>query len=306
MTKKLNISIFGAGSLGQALAYLAATNKHQIKIYDTNPSQIRKITRNPKFKSFKNISFLEKKNQELYDADLIIPCIPSQAIKKFYQELSSQQYSRKILSITKGFYPKSHSTISQSTKGIISPKNFIVSSGPNFADEIINHAPTQTVVASSNATNFSLIKKVLETNFFHIQTTKKIIPTEISGILKNCYSITLGMVDHATHSMNARATTICRILDEINPLFTKIKAGEFTHSITFLGDLIATGFNPHSRNYRCGYLLKKDKKTTTEGIDNIKPAIAFAKQHKVDLKILKQTEKIINHQHKPAKIMKLI
>lgn len=306
MPKTTTISVFGAGSLGQAIIYLAASNKNKVNVYDANPQQLKKAASHPKLKALKNITFFSKIDHELYTAEFIIPAIPSQPINQFYQQLQKHYSDNIIISVTKGFYPKTNQTISQTVKDFIPTSNFIVLSGPNFANEIFNHAPTITTLAGTSPIKTTKAQKIFQTAFFHISRSKKVLPTEICGIYKNCYAITLGIIDQVSHAMNSKALAITRILEEITPLFSRLKTPALTTSPTFLGDLIATGLNPNSRNYRYGYLLKKDAKATTEGVDNIKPAINFAKQHKINLPLLVQTEKILKHRYQPEKILKLL
>jgi len=305
MSKKNQISIFGIGSLGQAMAYLASLNGHHLHIYDPDPSQLKKIRSHPKFNQLP-ITCYQKPEPDLFVQPVIIPCIPSANLDQFYQLLSQNYQQNKIISVTKGFYPGRRQTISQALPQNIPRKNFIALSGPNMAGEIINHAPTSTIIASQNPRNFTLVKQILQTNFFQIETSRHLEATEISGIYKNCYAISLGIIDQLSHAMNTKARAIIRMVAEIKPLYIKLKAEELATSTAFLGDLIATGLNPASRNYRYGFLRPKKPSQTTEGSDNLKTAISFARQYKINLPILETTRKILENKIKAETIFRNI
>ena len=105
--------------------------------------------------------------------------------------------------------------------------------------------------------------------------------------------------------MNTKSAAITKIINEVTQLYKSIKIPQTqTYSLSFLGDLVATGLNPESRNTQFGKQLKSKKNTTIEGADNLLPMIKFASKYHIDLTILKLTSQIISHPQK-TKIQKL-
>ncbi len=296
MKNKFNVSIIGTGALGTALAYLILKNGHNLNVFEPNKNNLHSFLTHPKIKKYNNITSNKSINDCISNNyDFIIPCIPSKNIDSFYKVFfESDNKKSSIISISKGLYPNSTKTISQQINSIINMSKFSVLSGPTFANEIIDEFPTYATLASSSKNNFIKIQQLLETENFKLKSSSNLVETELSGILKNCYSITLGIIDHY-YGMNTKSLTIIGVRNEIKNLFQKLKLDTNINNLAFLGDYIATGLNPESRNTAFGHILKYKKNTTIEGADNIKHILSLAKSNKIKLPILRQTQKIISH-----------
>lgn len=290
--KNLKIAIIGTGALGTALAYLLLKNKNQISVFEPNPDNLHFFLTHRQIKKYSSKITVCKSTKECItkDFDIIMPCIPSKYINSFYKEfLPTNNKSSHIISISKGLYPNTIQTISQYVK---LPK-FSVLSGPTFANEILDNMPTACTVATKYKKDFDVISKIFNTNFFTCHYSQNLTATELGGILKNCYAITLGIIDHQ-FEMNSKSLGILQILKEAQTLYQKLKLPTTEiYSLSLLGDLIATGLNPASRNAAFGFSLKYQKNTTIEGADNITPILKFATKYKIKLPILSQTNQII-------------
>lgn len=294
MDKKYQISVYGTGSLGSALIYLIANNKHQIDAYEISNENRNKFYQNIG-KNYQNIKIHSELSTMPKNPQIILPCIPSNYIKNFYKNtLPDLPKNTKIISITKGFIPKSIQTISQYLSEKVDPKNILTITGPTFASEIINNYPTQAIIASTNKSNYLLANQLFSNQNFKVSYNQDIVGCELGGIFKNCYAITLGLLARENFQMNTKSLCLIKIIQEISSLYKKIHLKENTiYSLAFLGDLIATGLNPDSRNYQFGLSIDKNKKNTIEGADNIKLALKLADKHKIKLPILLATQKII-------------
>lgn len=300
MKAKYQVSIIGTGSLGTALAYLTKKNGHKIKAYEKNQKakeRFVQITNN----DIKPSPSLKKC---IENSDIIIPCLPSHALPEFYNQIQPQiKTNTKIISISKGLFPESQNTISQQLKKIISDKNFIVLSGPTFAQEIIDEYPTACIIASKHKPNKKIAIELLANKHFQIEYSSNVVTCEYNGILKNCYSVTMGIIDKLGYGMNTKSLAIVKITNEISQFYKIIKLQtKDIYSLSFLGDFVATGLNPNSRNFQAGQNLDT-KKTDAEGINNIKTIIKIAKLNKAKLPILEQTSKIINKKTSPKSLV---
>jgi len=293
---KKNIGIIGTGSLGTALTYLLSQNKNKIYLYEKNPQIFSQILKHPKIKKQKNIFPTSSLEEIIQTCEYLIPCLPSSVIDFFYNDLKPTYNNQKIISVSKGFYLNTTRTISQTITSWLPLKNFIVFSGPTFAEEIIQQNPTSAILASNNPNISKELFSIFNNNFFTPQIIhNKTIENEYTGILKNCYAISLGIISKANFGMNTKCLCIDKIFTECKTFYqnNQLDSNQL-YNISFLGDLIATGFNQNSRNYQFGQKLKHNKKITVEGELNLKPLLQIAKKTNTSLPILEITNKIIN------------
>ncbi|MFA4930794.1 MAG: NAD(P)-binding domain-containing protein [Patescibacteria group bacterium] len=305
MRQKYKISIIGTGSLGTALSSLLLTNGHEIGIYEKNKTSLERFKqtiKSPAVKIFSDMATC------LCFGDIIIPCLPSSSLPKFYHYISDLKPTQKIISISKGLYPNTLKTISQHLLNFnYDLSNFMVFSGPTFAQEIINQYPTISTISSPNYQNKKIAQAIFCNQYFNIEFNRHVTTTEYNGILKNCYAITFGIISHLGFGMNTKSAAIIKIITELQPLYRKLKLHrQDLYSISFLGDLIATGLNPNSRNFQAGYKLSKNKNITTEGFKNIKSILKITQNNQTVLPILHQTDQIINKKIKPESLIKYL
>jgi len=294
---KFNISLIGTGSLGTALSFLVLSNRHHLSVFEPNQTNLQNFLHHPQIKKFKNITVCPNIENVLDKKfDYIIPCIPSKYIDSFYQSFFSvSNHHSHIISISKGLYPNTTKTISQQIKNKHPLSKFSVISGPTFANEILNTYPTKCTIATKTKTSYQNIQSIFSNHFFSTEYSHDLLAVEFGGILKNCYAVTLGIVDHF-YEMNTKSLTIIQILSETQKLYQKLNLDpQNIYSLHFLGDLIATGLNLDSRNTTFGHDLKYKKNTTIEGADNISPILQLATNSKITLPILTQTQKIIRN-----------
>jgi glycerol-3-phosphate dehydrogenase (NAD(P)+) len=303
----MKVAIIGAGSLGLALTHLLITNKNQVNLFDTNPAQLEKAKHLRQLKK-KYLHFASCIHECLADCDYLIPAIPSQHLGEFYQK-HYREFPKKsqIISVTKGFYPQTTKTISQALNEYFHLKNIYVLSGPTFAGELIHQQPTACIIASNHQKAPKELHALFDNNYFRFQHSSNLIATELGGILKDCYAITLGLVASQGFPMNTLGLAVVKITQETSELYKNLLlAPESVYSLSFLGDLIATGLNRQSRNFQVGFTQKRQKNTTVEGLDNIKAALKLAASHKNKLPILAETLRVLKHQTKISQLFTLL
>lgn len=293
---KKQIGIIGTGSLGTALIYLLSQNNHQINIYDKNKQILNKCLNNPKIKKQKNVFPTNTILETINNSEYLIPCLPSQAIDYFYDILKTNYCNQIIMSVSKGFYCNSQQTISQKVSPWLKSKNFVVFSGPTFSNEILNDEPTSAIFATSNQTISKLIFNIFKSKNFTPKLDSHVVETEFGGIMKNCYAITFGLLEHAHLGMNTKSLLLDKIISETKEFYKNTGLQwQQAYQMSFLGDLIATSYNTDSRNFQFGKQLRHNKKVTVEGEQNILPLLQIAKQTKTKLPILENTHQTISN-----------
>ena len=151
----MNITILGAGAYGQALAYLARKNHHQVAFYD---------------KKSPAPTLLEA----LKDTNAIILAIPSTAIPATLAEIPTSYRETPLILASKGLF---------SLEIFQDFPNFSVISGPGFSEDIVADKPT-TLTATSE-----LIKSLFTTKELNIELTTDSLGVTICGPLNNIYAI---------------------------------------------------------------------------------------------------------------------
>lgn len=234
--KKDNIAILGAGAFGTALGGILANNGYDIDYYDskTNPESLSDV---------------------LSQAFLVILCVPSKSAPFVVPHI-----------------PK-HLPLIVATKGILDDKafedfsDFMVLSGPGFADDIKAHKQTKLTATDAR------IVDLFTTDYLTFDTTSDKKGVLMCGALKNVYAIKAGLLNlepgTITHERFMKdALAEMKLILELNgadPKTTDLVCGK--------GDLKITCYYP-SRNYEFGHKLIKNPdyqpEKTVEGVSALK------------------------------------
>ena len=232
----MKIAILGAGAFGTALGGILADNGYDIDYYD---SRVEK----------------ERLTDVLSKAKYVILCVPSKASPYVLPHL-----------------PKNIPLI-VATKGILSGKPFakfkdwMVLSGPGFADDIKAHQDTTLTVSDAR------VSKLFEAEYMHFEQTNDAGGILMCGALKNVYAMLAGLwnlkrdtrewlqfIDGASQEMR-------RLLDANNAKAATVDLA------CGIGDLKLTCGYP-SRNYEYGDLLRQNPgyapTKTVEGLSALK------------------------------------
>jgi glycerol-3-phosphate dehydrogenase (NAD(P)+) len=265
----MKITILGAGSMGTAMASLLSEKEVEICIWARREEIRKEIMKNrvnyeyfPYLKLKDNIVCETNIAQAIANADLLIFAIPSHALIKVLQLIRTT----KVLEMTNS------NIVSLSViKGIIRPfgrmfaseeithqlgGNVAVFAGPTFASEIIQKVPMIATLASKSVNIARTLKELIETDYLKILITDDIRGVELCSILKNVYSIALGIIDGLGLGDNIRGLIIHYAINEMRnllPIFGGKMETLFTPA--GIGDFIATAFSQKSRNRSLGLLM---------------------------------------------------
>ncbi|OQS01340.1 NAD-dependent glycerol-3-phosphate dehydrogenase [Achlya hypogyna] len=306
----VKIAVLGAGAFGTAMAQIAARQGHQVSFYARNTAQVDAINEThhnpqffPEFELLPSIVATTDVGVACDGATLIIVCIPAQATPDFLAEHKDAIPRDAILVVTsKGLYLKTKQLLSEpilEAMGRDQPLSFL--SGPSFALELMNNAPSAVVVASKQLYHAVKVQRLLSTVDFRIYSSQDIIGVQLGGALKNPLAIGAGMIEGSGLGINTLAAYVTRSSLELQKLC--IAMGGLPHTISGLsgiGDLMLTAFGSLSRNRTCGIrLIKGEKKedilatTTVEGVPTAEVAVYFAGQCGLDLPIFRTVNDMI-------------
>eukprot|EP00210_Caulerpa_lentillifera_P002609 g2497.t2 len=214
-----------------------------------------------------------------------------------------------LVSCTKGILNDSLETVNEILYRIL-PANFhsqmAYLSGPSFAKEVAQQAPTAVTIASESSEVAKTVQRLLSTSRFRCYWTKDIIGVELGGALKNVLAIACGISDGLNCGNNGRAALITRGLHEI----TKLAVGKGAHPLTMgglagMGDLVLTCTGDLSRNRTVGLRIGQGEKlqdiqnstnTVAEGVLTSKAAFELSQKLGVECPIIEGIYRVIHRE----------
>lgn len=271
------IFIVGAGSIGTALAQLCSNSVDNIYIWGRNKQVIDSINENrlncdyfPEFHLSESITATNSFDL-VSNFDIIFICVPSHAVRTVSRTIKPYVSPKSIIvNLAKGVeYPplKRMSTVMQEELG---RDRVIVMSGPNFADEIVCSKRTGTTLASTDIDSLMQLKATVGCDKFVVQTSTDVVGVELGGVLKNVYSMTLGICDGLGINENAYHFVFSQAVKEMYEII--LCEGGMPESIFLssgIGDLSLTASSNKSRNRTLGLLYGKSILSNGEGTNVI-------------------------------------
>lgn len=237
------VGIIGAGEFGRALGG-ALTRAHMQVLY---------FDRDPKRSTTGSLEDLSRSCQ------VLILCVPSWAVKDLCKQLSHAAHPnepRLVITAAKGV-EAGFITMDQLLRDKL-PKNYDIGLlyGPMIAAEIDRNHPAYGVLALSRNTWFVSLRNELAAANISVQASGDLHGVAVCGVLKNVYAIGCGLVEGLNLGLNIKGKFATLALAELKHILADMRCDPATAEGTAgLGDLLATGFNEESFNYRIGKSL---------------------------------------------------
>ncbi len=270
------IGIIGNGQLGSAIGEALTRGKIEVSYFDRDPAR-------------SNTSL----EAIVSDCQILIMCLPSWEVNGIIKQLDKLggDHSGLILSVSKGV-EHGFVTMNQIMAERL-PKNYAygVLYGPMIAEEISRGRMANGIVGLSDEQWFAPLKTIFDKAKIILEYSQDIQAVSVCAVLKNVYAISFGMLEGLHLGLNAKGRLTVMVLKEMKQILGHFDADPAAAEGTAgMGDLIATGFNENSFNFRIG-------KSVVEGIagEHIKSEGLFA---------LQELGKIINVANYP--VMKTI
>ena len=278
------IIIIGAGAMGSAFAVPCVDNKNDVTIVGTHLENdlIEKIKSNDqihpalKTKLSNDIQFEKfEKLQTILDQDLdIIVCgVSSIGIEWFVQQISKKYKKRlPIILLTKGLsiLDNELTTLSDKIRTLLSKDghseiNISAIKGPCLAAGLANKMRTGTIIANQKVKEAQLLKGIISTNYYSTEISEDINGVELSGAIKNIYSMLIGASEGLSNSkapkeiqskffLNTAASLIHRSISEMVEFVSHYGGKPDTvYGLSGLGDLYVSAIG--GRNSLMGKYL---------------------------------------------------
>ena len=295
------IVIIGAGAMGSAFAVPSIENKNDVTIVGTHlenelidsiisnnqihPTLKTKLPKDIKFEKFEKLQTILEK-----DLDIIVSGVSSVGIEWFVDQISkSYKNNNSIVLLTKGLsiFNNELTTLSDKIKNLLKKEghskiNISAIKGPCLAAGLANKMRTGTVIANKDIKESQSLKEIISTNYYSTEISEDITGVELSGAIKNIYSMLIGASEGLSNSkapkeiqskyyLNTSASLIHRSISEMVE-FVSFYGGraDTVYGLAGLGDLYVSaigGRNSLMGKYLGeGYLYKDAKEKFMKNI----------------------------------------
>ena len=270
--------------MGSAFAVPCIENKNDVTIVGTHlenelidninsnnkihPALKTQLSTEIKFEKFEKLQTILEQ-----DLDIIVCGVSSVGIKWFVDQISKNY--KNIISIvllTKGLsiLDSELSTLSDKIKNLLkkeghSEVNISAIKGPCLAAGLANKMRTGTVIANKNIEESQSLKEIISTNYYSTEISEDITGVELSGAIKNIYSMLIGASEGLSNAeapkeiqskyfLNTAASLIHRSISEMVEFVSHYGGKpETVYGLAGLGDLYVSAIG--GRNSLMGKYL---------------------------------------------------
>lgn len=261
------ISVIGAGSYGTALAQLISNNVDQVLLFGRDRSLLDNINKNnvnkryfPSLALSSNIKALDlaKEARLLEDSNIVLFSVPSGVTKEVAKKLSPYLVDKIIISTAKGIEYPSLNTMSQLISNATASSKVFSISGPTFADELIKGFLSGFTVGADNEESRQIIMELLNSPNIICDFSEDITGVELCGVLKNIYSIAMGIFDSYSQSNNEHHAFLNLCFKEMKYILDHtVSDTNIINKFCCFGDFNLTTNTDKSRNRTLGLMVGK-------------------------------------------------
>ena len=270
--------------MGSAFAVPCIENKNDVTIVGTHlenelidninsnnkihPAIKTQLSTEIKFEKFEKLQTILEQ-----DLDIIVCGVSSVGIKWFVDQISKNYKNTiSIVLLTKGLsiLDSELSTLSDKIKNLLkkeghSKVNISAIKGPCLAAGLANKMRTGTVIANNNIEESQSLKEIISTNYYSTEISEDITGVELSGAIKNIYSMLIGASEGLSNSeapkeiqskyfLNTAASLIHRSISEMVEFVSHYGGKpETVYGLAGLGDLYVSAIG--GRNSLMGKYL---------------------------------------------------
>ncbi len=315
----MNITVFGAGAWGTALA-CAAAKQHAVQLWARDAAQAEQLQAQRCNTRYLPGCMLASSLQISADfgaalehgrSGLLVLATPMMGLRETLLRLPR---TVPVLWLCKGFEGLTGALGHEVANAVRGNTPCGVLSGPSFALEVARGQPTALVAASADRALLAAAVSAFHSDALRVYTSDDVVGVEVGGAVKNVLAIATGIADgmtaggigsskapSAAPGLNARAALITRGLAEMTRLGLAMGArAETFMGLSGLGDLVLTATGELSRNRQVGLRLASGLALpevlaslghVAEGVHSAANVVARARQLNVDMPI---AEAVVN------------
>ena len=317
------VGLIGLGNMGTAIANLIASNGFEVLGWEYDLKVVSEINDHAKNSRYlpgidlsQNMRATTEINQVASGCEIIFIAIPSVFIRPTLepvQGILSQDAT--IVNMAKGIDANTGLTSFQTIGSLFPTNRKVMLSGPTIANEFAREMPTVVVLASERPNDLLKVAQVLDNDHFRTRFSDDASGVELGGILKNIYTIGLGLFDgKQITSVNFRAVYLTIAMEEIARIGEAMGAKIETFLyLAGIGDLLATSLSQHSHNRQLGeYLahglsleeIKEKMGVLPEGFNTLKTVLYVAEKLHISMPLARGLWDVIHGRYEADKFIK--
>ena len=225
---------------------LAKANKCTVDFWDSEPKKV------PKQNDLRVL---------VLSSDIIFLAIPSKAVRAVLSDISGDVgRSVPVIVLAKGLEANTGKTMEQVLKEYLGRKRGMLLYGPMIAEEISAGKGTAAVLAGYSARMAKKVISLFQCHDLRLTFSRDMRGVALTGVLKNIYSVGLGIVHGLELGSNFRGWYVAQACLEMGEIVPRLGGKKETvYGQSGVGDLVATGFSSDSRNHQAGLNLVKDQ-----------------------------------------------
>jgi glycerol-3-phosphate dehydrogenase (NAD(P)+) len=317
------VGLIGLGNMGTAIANLIASNgfevlgwEYDLKVVSEINDQGKNSRYLPGINLSHNLKATSEINQVASSCEIIFIAIPSVFIRPTLEPVQGiLSQNATIVNMAKGIDANTGLTSFQTIGSLFPTNRKVMLSGPTIANEFAREMPTVVVLASERPNDLLKVAQVLDNDHFRTRFSDDASGVELGGILKNIYTIGLGLFDgKQITSVNFRAVYLTIAMEEIARIGEAMGAKIETFLyLAGIGDLLATSLSQHSHNRQLGeYLahglsleeIKEKMGVLPEGFNTLKTVLYIAEKLHISMPLARGLWDVIHGRYEADKFIK--
>ena len=300
--KKADVCVLGGGMWGVVLAHQLARNGSSVRLWEFVPDVAQSLHRTrrhahiPDFRLHASIPASHDLAACVEGASVLVFVLPSKAMASTARAIrATGALSRRAVAInaSKGVEPGTFATMGDIVARELPALHGKVwtLTGPSFAREVARGVPTGLMLGGPSGAKARQLASLFQGSALNVTPWPDRIGVELGGSLKNVIAVGAGILDGLGAGANTKAALLVGGLQEMARLI-RASGGraDTVYGLSGLGDLIATGTSPESRNRAFGEKLGRglspkralaEIPTIVEGVEAALSARALCRRHKV-------------------------
>ena len=318
----MNITVFGSGAWGTAIALLLHGNGHNVTMwskFEREIDVIRTTGKNPLLKDVDipgGIALTTDFDAAASGIGAAVIVVPSFAVRDTVTSLRGRLGNDcVVVCMSKGIEQDTSSLFTGIIRDLLGDNAKIAAvSGPTHAEEIALRIPSACVAASRDIAVAEFVQGLLMNEYLRVYTSTDVIGVELGAALKNVIALSAGICDGLGLGDNTIAMIMTRGLAEMAELCVRMGGRKETLAgLAGLGDLIVTCMSRHSRNRRAGVLVgrgsapedaMKEVGAVVEGYYAANAAKRLSESMDVEMPICCEAYKVLYEGKDPRETMK--
>lgn len=268
MARQLKVTVLGGGMWGCVLAQHLSNKKASVTIWEFVPelaASLKRTRRHAQIPGFRLSGSIKVTNDvavAVKNADVLLFVLPSRALAATAKKIRGLDFPKTAVAVNAS---KGVEHLTLATMGDIIAReipslrgNIWTLSGPSFAREVARGVPTGLLLGGPSRPITKTLVALFDGGALNVTHWPDRHGVELGGSLKNAIAIGAGILDGLGTGANTKAALLVQGLAEMSRLIHARGGHSNTiYGLAGLGDLIATGTSPESRNRGFGEKLGK-------------------------------------------------